>query len=287
MTVCNAVQHAHQKGIIHRDLKPSNILITTLDGNPVAKVIDFGLAKAVNQEIRLAGKTLPTELGRFIGTALYASPEQAAGSPDIDTRTDIFSLGVLLYELLTGMTPIDVTAKLLDQLLPGNPRKRPPKTKSTVCCFEELSRVCIRSPNGTKNLQRLLQGELDLIVMKAIEKERDRRYHSASALADDLSRHLRNEPIEARPPSWQYMVRKLIQKHRVAACVISSFFLLTTISLFIITALYLRAQDRTQTTERVLGFLTEDLIQQVSPDKSRSPSVTVSRGYRRSIGKTA
>ncbi|HZO56618.1 MAG TPA: protein kinase, partial [Bryobacteraceae bacterium] len=218
--VCHAVQHAHQKGIIHRDLKPSNILVTLHDGVPVPKVIDFGIAKAT--EGRLTNLTVYTELHQFIGTPAYMSPEQAEMSGlDVDTRSDIYSLGVLLYELLTGQTPLDSDQLLrsgLDELrrkIREDEPKRPSTRLSTMGMAEA---VTVAKSHGAQipALVKIVRGDLDWIVMKCLEKDRTRRYETANGLAMDIQRHLRNEPIIARPPSTAYRFQKLVRRNKLA-----------------------------------------------------------------------
>ena len=210
--VCHAVHHAHQKGIIHRDLKPSNILIPLTDGKPVPKVIDFGIAKATNQA--LTAQTLYTQTGALIGTPEYMSPEQAQTSGlDVDTRTDIYSLGVILYELLTGALPFDPKA-LRNAGLDGMARmirETEPQKPSTRLSGSPPSTI-----RDARTLERELRGDLDWIVLKAMEKDRTRRYESAAALAQDVERHLANEPVMARPPSAGYRVGKFVTRHRAA-----------------------------------------------------------------------
>lgn len=218
--VCHAVQHAHQKGIIHRDIKPSNILVTMHDHKAVPKIIDFGIAKATQQ--KLTDKTLFTQFQQFIGTPAYMSPEQAQMSGlDLDTRTDIYSLGILLYELLTGKTPID--AKELSQSDYDEMRRRIreeeamlPSTRLNVMDNQEMTTVAKRRHVEPARLNRLLQGELDWIVMKAIEKDRSRRYETATELALDVRRYLDFEPVKAAAPSKLYQLRKLFRRHRGA-----------------------------------------------------------------------
>jgi serine/threonine protein kinase len=216
--VCSAVQHAHQKGVIHRDLKPSNILVTLHDGVPVPKVIDFGVAKATNA--RLTERTLFTRFRQLIGTPAYMSPEQAEMSGlDIDTRSDIYSLGVLLYELLTGTTPFDPQTLLeagyaeIQRYIRDVEPERPSARISTM---KEEGRTAVAKHRKCEPaaLERSLRGELDWIVMKALEKDRTRRYGNALDLARDIERHVANEPVEAGPPSTAYRMRKLLRRNR-------------------------------------------------------------------------
>jgi eukaryotic-like serine/threonine-protein kinase len=218
--VCHAIQHAHQKGVIHRDIKPSNILVTLHDGVPVPKVIDFGIAKATGEE-RLTDKTLFTSYGYLIGTPAYMSPEQAEMSGlDVDTRSDIYSLGVLLYELLTGATPFDQKELLksgLDQMRRTLQEKDPhrPSTKLNTLHGTELTRTALHRHTEPPKLRSQLNGDLDWIVMKALEKDRSRRYETANGLAMDIGRHLNNEPVVARPPSQLYRFQKLVHRNKV------------------------------------------------------------------------
>jgi serine/threonine protein kinase/Tol biopolymer transport system component len=216
--VCKAVQHAHQKGIIHRDIKPSNVMITLHDGKPVPKVIDFGIAKAMNQ--RLTEKTLFTKYAHMIGTPAYMSPEQAELSGlDVDTRTDIYSLGVLLYELLTGTTPISEEelreaglVEMQRMIREDEPVK--PSTKLTTL-GQRLIDVAENRGASADTLRKLVRGDLDWIVMKALEKDRKRRYDTVAELAADVERHLNSEPVSAVAPSSLYRIRKFVKRHRV------------------------------------------------------------------------
>src|SRR6516165_3063840 len=219
--VCHAVQHAHQKGIIHRDLKPSNVLVNVVDGLPVPKVIDFGIAKATNDQ-RLTDKTVFTAFEQFIGTPAYMSPEQAEISGvDVDTRSDIYSLGVLLYELLTGKTPFDAKELLqvgLDEMRRMIREKEPerPSTRVSTLGADELTTTAKRRGVEAPKLAHVLGGDLDWIVMKCLEKDRTRRYETANGLASDIQRHLNNEPVVARPPSALYRIEKLVRRNRLA-----------------------------------------------------------------------
>jgi len=214
--VCQAIQHAHQKALIHRDIKPSNVLVATQDGQPYAKVIDFGIAKATGD--KLTERTLQTEAIRLLGTPEYMSPEQAEGSRDIDTQTDVYSLGVLLYELLTGCTPfggknlvntpLTHVVRMVCEVEPVRPSTR---------VREESARATgIANARGVspQSLASFLEGDLDWIVTKAIEKERSHRYDSAGALADDVNRYLAGQPVEAAPPSTWYRMHKFVRRNR-------------------------------------------------------------------------
>jgi len=217
-SVCHAIQHAHQKGIVHRDIKPSNVLVTLHDGVPVPKVIDFGIAKATNGE--LTTKTLFTEHRQMIGTPAYMSPEQAEMSGlDIDTRSDIYSLGVLLYELLTGTTPFNAKALLesgFDEMLRAIREDEPHKPSTRISKLGDTgTRTAQQRRVELRRLGVLLRGDLDWVVMKCLEKDRTRRYETANGLAADVLRHLHDEPVTAGPPSATYKLRKFVRRHRV------------------------------------------------------------------------
>jgi serine/threonine protein kinase/tetratricopeptide (TPR) repeat protein len=215
--VCQAIQHAHQKGVIHRDVKPSNVLVSVQDGVPVPKVIDFGIAKALHA--RLADRTMDTEVGAVVGTLEYMSPEQAELSAlDIDTRADVYALGVLLYELLTGTTPLDrarLKAGAFTEILRLIKEEDPPKPSTRLTDSKgTLAGLARQRRTEPARLAREVRGELDCIVMKCLEKDRTRRYESAGGLARDVERYLADEPVEAQPPSMRYRVGKFVRRNR-------------------------------------------------------------------------
>jgi serine/threonine protein kinase/tetratricopeptide (TPR) repeat protein/WD40 repeat protein len=224
LPVCNAVQHAHQKGVIHRDLKPSNVLIALYDGQPVPKVIDFGVAKATGGQ--LTEKTLVTGFGSLVGTLEYMSPEQAElNQLDVDTRSDIYSLGVLMYELLTGTTPIDrqrLRTAAFTEMLRIIREEEPPLPSTRLGTSDSLASVAANRQIEPAKLSRLVRGEVDWIVMKALEKDRNRRYETANGLAQDIRRYLNDEAIIARPTSAWYRLKKVIHRNRAAAGLIST-----------------------------------------------------------------
>ncbi len=220
VTLCHGVQHAHQKGVIHRDLKPSNLLVEVHDVRPVPKIIDFGIAKALGQQ--LTEKTFYTAQTQMVGTPLYMSPEQAGQSDmDVDTRSDIYSLGVLLYELLTGSTPFEkdtLRTVGVDEMRRIIREVEPPRPSARVSTLQaaDLSTVCDRRNVEPRKLSQELRGELDWIVMKALDKDRDRRYATVNDLAADVERYLHDEPVQACPPSAAYRFTKFARRNRVA-----------------------------------------------------------------------
>ncbi len=251
ISVCQAVQHAHQKGIIHRDLKPSNILVTEQDGASMPKIIDFGIAKATTDQ-RLTDKTLFTAFEQFIGTPAYMSPEQAGlGGLDIDTRSDIYSLGVLLYELLTGQQPFDseqFVRSALDEILRTIREKEPPRPSArlTTLTEQELTTVAQRRQIDSTKLPNLLRGDLDWIVMKALEKDRTRRYDTANGFARDLQRFLDNEAVVARPPSNLYRFQKLVRRNKLAFAAVGAVTIALLLGLGMSTWLFLKERQARQ-----------------------------------------
>jgi len=253
--VCQAIQHAHQKGIIHRDIKPTNILVTMYDDKPVPKVIDFGVAKAVEQ--RLTEKTLFTQYGMLVGTFEYMSPEQAEMNAfGVDTRSDVYSLGVLLYELLTGTTPIE-RSKLreaayvdLVRLIKEEEPLRPSVRLSTSGALPKFAAACGTQP---AQLPKQVRGELDWIVMKCLEKDRTRRYETVNGLARDVQRYLKDEPVEACPPSTIYRLRKLAGKHHGLLTTAASFAALLVIGCIVSTALAIWASSAQRQAQTALA----------------------------------
>ncbi|HEX3471532.1 MAG TPA: serine/threonine-protein kinase [Silvibacterium sp.] len=271
--VCEGVQHAHQKAIIHRDLKPSNILVTEVDGKPMPRIIDFGVAKATSQ--KLTAGTMYTRLGTMIGTLGYMSPEQADPLvEDVDTRTDVYSLGAVLYELLTGALPLDLRKLAFDEVLRRlrDHDTPPPSTKLRTLGDESAITAQNRGADPPA-LARQLRGDPDAIALKALEKDRARRYPSASGLAADIGRYLRNEPVTAQPPTVGYRARKYIRRHRLGVAVAAAGVLLLA-AFAIAQAVQLRRitleRDR---ADRITQFMT-GMFKVPDPSESRGNSVT-------------
>jgi serine/threonine protein kinase len=286
--VCDAVQHAHQKGIIHRDIKPSNILVAIgSDGKPVPKVIDFGIAKAIN-DLPLTDKTIFTAFDILIGTPAYMSPEQAARtSVDIDTRSDIYSLGVLLYELLTGTTPFD-SAELLKRgidevrrVIRDEEPVRPSKRFSTT--VDAPGKLSARQRAEAPKLLRELRGDLDWIVLKALEKDRARRYATAKGLAVDVQRYLSGQPVEARPPSASYKFRKLFLRNKFLFISLGSIFFFLVVALAALTGLIvfqrraLHLADVLQLESEASGYATQGKLD--AAKAAFAKSLAIRKGY--------
>lgn len=285
VTVCHALQHAHLKGLIHRDVKPSNVLVTLHDGVPVPKVIDFGIAKAT--ESRLTNRTLFTRFHQFIGTPAYMSPEQAEMSGlDIDTRSDIYSLGVLLYELLTGSTPFDGKELLesgyseIQRVI----REREPETPSTrlgTLSAEGLTAISHSRSLTPGELNRDLRGDLDWIVMKALEKDRTRRFETVAEFIRDIQRHLENEPVEAGPPSRTYRLKKFVRRHRPAVVAASLVTAALLAALLVASFGLVRAEKDAAAARRqaekadTISKLLDEMFHAANPDISKGKDFTV------------
>jgi tetratricopeptide (TPR) repeat protein len=282
LAVCEGVQHAHQKGIIHRDLKPSNVLVMTRDDQPVPKIIDFGVAKAITSS--LTDRTLYTELGALIGTPEYMSPEQAEmAGLDLDTRTDVYALGVILYELLTGVLPFDtkvLRAKGLDEIRRTIREVDPARPSTRVTALATSGNVVKTQPPGLPGLARQLGGDLDWITMKALEKDRTRRYGSVSDLAADLRRHVDHQPVLASPPSRVYRVTKFVRRHRagVAAAAALAVLLMGFAATMAFQAGRIarerdRANREAEASRQVASFLTS-LFNVSDPNEARGNTLT-------------
>ena len=273
--VCRAVEHAHHRGVIHRDLKPSNVLVGTPDDKPVAKIIDFGVARATDQ--RLTEKTIYTELGRAIGTPAYMSPEQAEMSGEsVDTRSDIYSLGVVLYEILVGELPLDWAAlskAAFDEVVRRIREEDPPtpSTRWTRLSLERGAELAKRRATSPASVVSAIRGDLDWITMKAMEKERGRRYGTANELARDIERHLADEPVLAGPQSIVYRLQKFVRKNRGAVAAVTAVFLALSAGLVVSTVLYLesRANERWAREEQDLttAALVESETQQRNAER--------------------
>ena len=284
ISVCNAVQHAHQKGVIHRDLKPSNVLVTERDGKPHPKIIDFGIAKATG--VRLTDDTVVTTMGLALGTLAYMSPEQAEMSElDVDTRTDVYSLGVMLYELLAGRVPIDPKqsggAAFLAQLVVRDKSTPTFKKKLAELTPERVARVAEARSTAVASLQKELTGDLEWIVLKAMEKDRNRRYETANSLAFDLDRHLRHQPTLAHPPTAKYRIQKFVRRNRggVAFAVtmvllLASFAVSMSVQARRIALERDRAEQETAKAQAVIGFM-ESILLSADPLTAFGPDVTL------------
>jgi serine/threonine protein kinase len=273
ISVCEGVQHAHQKAIIHRDLKPSNILVMEVDGKPVPRIIDFGIAKATSH--RLNDKTLHTQVGALIGTLGYISPEQAdSGGEDIDTRSDVYSLGVVLYELLSGALPFDFQRLAYDEALRCLREQDAPSPSTRLRTRGEDSAPAAKNRGADLlTLVSLLQGDPDAITLRALEKIRARRYSTPIELATDIGRYLRNEPVLARAPSVVYRGRKFVRRHRLAVTLVSLLALLTVIFAVAQTVELRRIRRERDRADRITDFLT-NMFKVSAPSEARGNTVT-------------
>jgi non-specific serine/threonine protein kinase/serine/threonine-protein kinase len=284
--VCHGVQHAHQKGVIHRDLKPSNILVTLVDDEPVPKIIDFGVAKATSA--RLTERTLFTQLGQWIGTPEYMSPEQAEMTGlDIDTRTDVYSLGVVLYELLVGARPFDpkeLRDLSFDELRRTIREKEPTRPSTRVSGLgADSGTTASNRRTDVPSLARVLRGDLDWVTMKALEKDRTRRYGSPADLGADIERHLRDEPVLASPPSTAYRLRKFVRRHRMG--VAASALVVTALVVAVVgTSIGLLRAKREAENARQVSELLVGIFEELNPD-SMSPTLSVNDILARGAGR--
>ena len=279
---CDAIQHAHQKGLIHRDIKPSNVLVTSVDGAPAVKVIDFGVAKATTG--RLTEQTFFTQQGVLIGTPAYMSPEQADPfNPDVDTRTDVYSLGVMLYELSAGVLPFDTGALLnagYEEIRRKIREEDPPRPSTRVSSLDDASMAAHNRRTDPKTLETELRGDLDWVVMRALDKDRARRYASPSEFAADVQRYLQHQPIEARPPHTLYRLKKMVRRHRVAVVAAALVVLSLVIGGVVATWQAVRAtraereaQQEATTAREVATFL-RGLFEGADPAVARGDTIT-------------
>ncbi|MGW8267069.1 MAG: protein kinase domain-containing protein, partial [Longimicrobiales bacterium] len=292
--VCHAVQHAHHKGVIHRDLKPSNVLVAVKDDEPVVKIIDFGIAKALGHD--LTDRTLVTRVGQIVGTPEYMSPEQAEMSGlDVDTRTDVYALGVMLYELLVGALPFDFSARAVEAIRHAIRETEVPRPSTRLTSLQETRDTIARYRRTTvEALRRELKSDLDWIILKAMEKDRTRRYDTANGLAQDLERHLNHEPVMARGPSARYRIHKFVRRHRVGvaagAAVAAALVLgmtMATVGMVRAQRAERRAEGEAEAAKQVSDFLVE-LFRVNDPSEALGNSITareiLDRGAER-IGK--
>jgi eukaryotic-like serine/threonine-protein kinase len=273
MHVCEGVQHAHQKAIIHRDLKPSNILVTEVDGHPAPKIIDFGVAKALTQ--KLTADTMFTRVGALVGTPEYMSPEQALSSgEDIDTRTDVYSLGIVFYELLAGALPIELRKIAFDEFLRRLREDEPAKPSNKIRTQDLATSTDLAHKRQTEPpaLAKQMRGDLDSIALKALEKDRSRRYGSPSDFAADIARYLKSEPVLAVPPSVAYRARKFARRYRGALATACAFALVLALAAVISIRQSIRANREAAVAQAVNDFLQNDVLAQASAATQSGPS---------------
>jgi serine/threonine protein kinase len=273
MHVCEGVQHAHQKAIIHRDLKPSNILVTEVDGKAAPKIIDFGVAKALTQ--RLTADTMFTRVGALVGTPEYMSPEQALSSgEDIDTRTDVYSLGIIFYELLAGVPPLDLRKIAFDEFLRRLREEEPPKPSTKIRTQDLATSTDLARKRQTEpqSLAKQVRGDLDSIALKALEKDRSQRYGSPSDLAADVARYLNDEAVLAVPPSAVYRARKFARRYRAALLTACAFALVLIAASAVSIRQSIRANREAAVAQAVNDFLQNDMLAQASAANQSGPS---------------
>src|SRR5579863_4364276 len=271
--VCEGVQHAHQKAILHRDLKPSNILVSEVDGKPAPRIIDFGVAKATAQ--RLTAGTIFTRVGAIVGTPGYMSPEQAdSAGADVDTRTDVYSLGVVLYQLLVGALPLDFSKTPPDQFPRRLRDEDAPRPSAKLRTLGQQSGITAQNRGADgPTLARQLRGDMDAITLKALEKDRSRRYATPSELAADIGRYLRNEPILARPASAAYRARKYIRRHRISVTIVAAAVVLLVSFAATQTVELRRTRRERDRADRVTEFMT-GMFKVSDPSAARGNSIT-------------
>ncbi len=285
--VCHGVQHAHQKGVIHRDIKPSNILVTVVDDEPVPKIIDFGVAKATSA--RLTERTLFTQLGQWIGTPEYMSPEQAEMTGlDIDTRTDVYSLGIVLYELLVGVRPFDPSELRelgFDELRRTIREKEPTRPSTRVSSGGDASETAARNRRIDRGaLARVLRGDLDWVTMKALEKDRTRRYGSPAELGADIERHLRDEPVLASPPSTVYRLGKFVRRHRMGVAASAAVVVALVVATVATSVGLLQAKREAENARQVSEFLV-GIFEELNPDSTFGATLSVTDILDRGAGR--
>ncbi len=274
--VCNALEHAHQKGIIHRDIKPNNIMVTNHDGQPIPKIIDFGIAKAINDP--LTDMTLFTNYGEMVGTPMYMSPEQSELSElDVDTRTDIYSLGVLLYELLTGTTPFhELKKKSFHDICKAIQSNEPQLASTRINQLgDTVKQISLNRDTDVRSLQRFIQGELDWILVKCLARDRRERYQSAGELAREIERYLNGEVVEAAAPTWRYRAKKFVTKHKAAVAMAASIAALLLATTLFSSYMALKANKATELANSRLKVVEEQREKLVELERKQRNRVAI------------